>query len=100
MLNIVADAVSSAENDMSSVQTAADAISTAIGKVTPWLNGDTWTGPAATSWEGDWNSLYASVTGILNDLPSAEASVISDVRTQAEALQKQLNKDHATVTPQ
>jgi hypothetical protein len=40
------------------------------------------------------------VLGVLNSLPSAEASVISGVQKQAEALQKQLNKDHATAVPQ
>lgn len=100
MFNIVGDAVSSAEADMSKVQAAADAISTAIGKVQPWLGGDTWTGPAATAWEGDWNSFYGTVLGVLNSLPSAEASVISGVQKQAEALQKQLTKDHATAVPQ
>jgi uncharacterized protein YukE len=96
VLNIVGDAMSSAEADMSRVQTAADAIGTAIGKVQPWLGGDTWTGPAATSWEGDWSSFYATVQGVLNSLPSAESSVISGVQKQAEALQKQLAKDQAT----
>ncbi len=100
MLNIVGDAVSSAEADMSKVQAAADAISAAIGKVRPLLGGDTWTGPAASAWEGDWNSFYGAVTGVLNSLPSAEASVINGVRQQAEQLAKQLAKDHATATPQ
>ena len=100
MLNIVGDAVSSAEADMSRVQTAADAITAAIGKVRPLLGGDTWTGPAATAWEGEWNSFYGTVLGVLNSLPSAEASVINGVRQQAEQLQKQLAKAHATVAPQ
>jgi hypothetical protein len=71
---------------MGNVQAAADAISAAIAKVTPWLNGQTWTGSAATSWEGDWNSFYASVKSCLNDLPAAEASIVSSTRTQMEAL--------------
>ena len=100
MLDIIGDAVSAAEADMSKVQAAADAISAAIGKVRPLLGGDTWTGPAASAWEGDWNSFYGTVTGVLNSLPSAEASVINGVRQQAEQLQKQLAKDHATATPQ
>ncbi len=97
MLNIVGDAVASAEADMSKVQAAADAINAAIGKVRPLLGGDTWTGPAASAWEGDWNSFYGSVVSCLNSLPSAEASVISGVRQQAEQLQKQMAKSQAAV---
>src|ERR1700728_3030103 len=71
---MVQQAVEAASDEMGNVQAAADAISAAIAKVTPWLNGQTWTGSAATSWEGDWNSFYASVKSCLNDLPAAEAS--------------------------
>ena len=84
--DMVQQAVEDAANDMGNVQAAADAISAAIAKVTPWLNGQTWTGSAATSWEGDWNSFYASVKSCLNDLPAAEASIVSSTRTQMEAL--------------
>jgi hypothetical protein len=83
---MVQQAVEAAVDDMGNVQAAADAISAAISAVTPWLNGDTWTGSAATSWEGDWNSFYATVKSCLNDLPAAEASVISATRTQTEQL--------------
>ena len=88
----VATAVADAQNDMSSVQQAANAITGAINAVKPWLGGQTWTGPAADAWEGQWNSLYASVQNCLNDLPAAEASVVSDVQTQAE---QALKKDPA-----
>jgi uncharacterized protein YukE len=83
---MVQQAVEAACDDMDKVQAAADAISAAIAKVTPWLNGQTWTGSAATSWEGDWNSFYATVKSCLNDLPAAESSIISSTRTQMEAL--------------
>jgi uncharacterized protein YukE len=83
---MVQQAVEAACDDMDKVQAAADAISAAIARVTPWLNGQTWTGSAATSWEGDWNSFYATVKGCLNDLPAAESSIISSTRTQMEAL--------------
>jgi uncharacterized protein YukE len=84
--DMVQQAVEDAANDMGNVQAAADAISAAIAKVTPWLNGQTWTGSAATSWEGDWNSFYATVKSCLGDLPAAESSVISSTQTQMEAL--------------
>lgn len=84
--DMVQQAVEAAANDMGNVQAAADAISAAIAKVTPWLNGDTWTGDAATAWEGDWNSFYASVKSCLNDLPAAESSIIHSTQTQMEAL--------------
>ena len=83
---MVQQAVEAASDEMGNVQAAADAISAAIAKVTPWLNGQTWTGSAATSWEGDWNSFYATVKSCLNDLPAAESSIISSTRTQMEAL--------------
>lgn len=86
---MVQEAVEAASVDMGNVQAAADAISAAISKVTPWLNGQTWTGSAATSWEGDWNTFYATVTNCLNDLPAAEANVISSARTQMEHLAAQ-----------
>jgi uncharacterized protein YukE len=92
MGDYVAEAVQAATGDMARVQAAADAISGAIGKVRPWLTGQTWTGRAATAWEGEWTSLYNSVQSCLNSLPSAEASVISAVRQQAE---QQLKKDPA-----
>jgi uncharacterized protein YukE len=84
--DMVQQAVEAAAQDMGNVQAAADAISAAIGKVTPWLNGQTWTGSAATSWEGDWNTFYATVKNCLSDLPAAESSVVSATQTQMEAL--------------
>jgi uncharacterized protein YukE len=93
--NMVQEAVEDASSDMGKVQAAADAISAAIAKVTPWLDGQTWTGSAATSWEGDWRTFYATVTGCLNDLPAAESSVISSTRTQMEKLAAQQSQDHA-----
>lgn len=84
--DMVQQAVEDAANDMGNVQAAADAISAAISKVTPWLNGDTWTGGAATAWEGNWNSFYATVKSCLNDLPAAESSIISSTQTQMEQL--------------
>ena len=88
---MVQEAVEDAASDMGNVQAAADAISAAIAKVTPWLSGQTWTGSAATAWEGDWNTFYATVTSCLNDLPAAESSVISATRTQMEKLAAQQN---------
>ena len=98
MLNIIGDAMAAAEGDMATVQAAADAINAAIRKVQPWLGGDTWTGPAATAWEGDWDSFYASVLSCLNSLPSAEASVIAGVLHQAEQLQQQIAKSEAAAS--
>jgi hypothetical protein len=83
---MVQQAVDDASMAMGNVQAAADAISAAISKVTPWLSGQTWTGSAATSWEGDWNTFYATVKSCLSELPAAEASVITATRTQMEAL--------------
>jgi uncharacterized protein YukE len=83
---MVQQAVEAAASEMGNVQAAADAISAAISKVAPWLNGDTWTGGSAAAWEGDWNSFYATVKSCLNDLPAAESSVISSTRTQMEQL--------------
>jgi uncharacterized protein YukE len=88
---MVQEAVEGAASDMGNVQAAADAISAAIAKVTPWLSGQTWTGSAATAWEGDWHTFYATVTSCLNDLPAAESSVISATRTQMEKLAAQHN---------
>jgi hypothetical protein len=84
--DMVQEAVEAASDAMGNVQAAADAISAAISSVTPWLNGQTWTGSAATSWEGDWNSFYTTVKNCLNELPAAESSVISSTQTQMEAL--------------
>jgi hypothetical protein len=87
--DMIEEAVQAAAADMATVQAAADAISGAVAKVTPLLSGQTWTGPAATAWEGDWNSCYAAVLSCLNGLPAAEASVIAGVRRQMEQLARQ-----------
>ena len=93
---LVQEAVEDASADMGKVQTAADAISAAISKVTPWLNGQTWTGNAATSWEGDWNTFYATVKSCLNDLPAAESSVVSSTRTQMEQEAAKMATEHSS----
>jgi uncharacterized protein YukE len=82
--NFVEEAVQAAAADMGTVQAAADAISGAIGQVKPLLSGQTWTGPAADAWEGDWNACYSAVLSCLNALPAAESSVIAGVQRQAE----------------
>jgi len=82
--NFVEEAVQAAAADMGTVQAAAEAISGAIGQVKPLLSGQTWTGPAADAWEGDWNACYSAVLSCLNALPAAESSVIAGVQRQAE----------------
>jgi hypothetical protein len=82
----VGQAVSMAESDMNTVQQAADAISTAIGKVKQWLTPETWRGQEATDWAGNWTTLYNSVQSCLNDLPSAESQIVSAVQTQMAEL--------------
>ena len=67
---------------MNTVQAAADAISTAIGGVKPWLTPETWAGNAATAWVGEWESFYHLVQNCLNDLPYAESDIVSAVQTQ------------------
>ncbi|MGD0069688.1 MAG: hypothetical protein ABSB76_40535 [Streptosporangiaceae bacterium] len=92
MLDIVGEAVQAASADMATVQAAADAINGAIGRVKPLLSGQTWTGPAATAWEGDWNNCYSAVLSCLNALPGAEASVIAGVQRQAEQLVSRMHQ--------
>jgi hypothetical protein len=82
MGDIVGQAVWAAKADMNTVQAAADAISTAIGSVKPWLTPETWEGNAATAWVGEWESFYHIVQNCLNDLPSAESDIVSAVQTQ------------------
>lgn len=82
---LIEEAVSAAEDDMSRVQAAAEAINTAIGKVRPLLTKGTWDGPPATAWIGDWNGFYQSVQSMLGGLPAAEAAVVSKVQTDMEA---------------
>jgi uncharacterized protein YukE len=80
--DLVGQAVSAAESDMSTVQAAADAISAAIGQVKPWLTAETWEGAAASAWVGEWTSFYQGVQSCLSSLPAAEADVVSAVRSQ------------------
>jgi hypothetical protein len=87
--DLVQQAVTDASGDMAKVQNAADAISAAIKNVQPWLNPDTWQGSEATTWMGDWETFYASVMSCLNGLRAAEASVVSQTRTQMEKLAHQ-----------
>ncbi|MGD0556659.1 MAG: hypothetical protein ABSA93_16995 [Streptosporangiaceae bacterium] len=89
---LIQEAVDDASDDMGTVQQAADAISAAIAKVTPLLGGQTWTGATANAWEAEWRSTYNSVQSVLADLPSAETSIVDDVRTQ---LEQSLEKTHA-----
>lgn len=83
------EAVALTEADMARVQTAADAIGQAIGKVTPLLNAGTWEGPEAAAWIAEWNGFYRSVQACLAGLPGTEQQVISQVRTQMERLSRQ-----------
>ena len=92
---IVEEAVGAAEGDMAKVQAAADAISAAVKKVQPLLNSGTWQGPEATSWMGEWNSLYAAVLRCLDGLPAAEANVVSQVHAQVEKMVQQRAKQSA-----
>ena len=80
--DIVGQAVSAAQADMNTVQAAADAIITAVGKVRPWLTPQTWEGNAAATWTGDWESFYRTVQSCLDGLPSAESDIVSAVQTQ------------------
>lgn len=87
--DLVQQAVQDASGDMAKVQKAADAISAAIKKVQPWLTSDTWQGPEATAWVGDWTTFYGTVMSCLNGLPAAEAGVVSSTRTQMEQMARQ-----------
>ncbi|HEY4463781.1 MAG TPA: hypothetical protein VGN41_14050 [Streptosporangiaceae bacterium] len=87
--DLVQQAVTDASGDMAKVQNAADAISAAIKKAQPWLTPDTWQGSEATAWMGEWETFYARVMSCLNELPAAEASVVSQTRTQMEKLARQ-----------
>ena len=90
--NIAADGIAAAQQDMAAVEAAADVIMQAIGSARTWLNGQTWSGQAATVWCDDWQGFYRQVEACLNGLPATEAQVVSEVRTQMEAL----IKAHAT----
>jgi uncharacterized protein YukE len=85
--NLVQEAVTDAETDMGTVNDAAQAIITAINAAKTWITDQTWTGSAATSWCGDWNGFYGQLLNLLNNqLPGAETTVVSNVRTQMEKL--------------
>jgi uncharacterized protein YukE len=88
--DVIAEAVQGAQDDMSAVNAAAQAILSAIKAVSPWLTDQTWTGHAADAWCGEWNSFYKQVQSLLsNQLPGAESQVISQVRTQMEQLARE-----------
>jgi uncharacterized protein YukE len=89
--DLVQQAVDDAADDMGNVQAAADAISDAISKAWPWMNSQTWKGPAAQNWQSEWQGFYRGVQNCLGELPSAESSVINDTRTQ---LEQTLAKQH------
>lgn len=86
--NVAAEGIADAQQDMAAVQAAAEAIIEAIGSARPWLNGQTWSGQAATSWCDSWQGSYRQVEACLNSLPAAEGQVVDRVRTQMEALIK------------
>ena len=90
--DLISQAVSAAEADMSTVRAAADAISTAIGDVKPWLTQETWEGHAAAEWAGRWEIFYRAVQSCLNDLPSAESDIVSAVQTQMIKLEAERRK--------
>src|SRR6266851_2222681 len=95
--DLMAEAVRGAQDDMSLVDAAAQKILGAIRSAAPWLGDQTWTGQAATAWCGDWDSFYRQVQSLLaNQLPGAEAQVVSQVRTQMQQLARQ---HHGAVTP-
>lgn len=97
--SLIQEAVSGAENDMATVNAAAQAIVTAINGAKTWVTDQTWTGPAATSWCSDWNGFYAQLLNLLNNqLPGAETTVVSNVRTQMEKLAQNQPKTTATAS--
>lgn len=83
--NLIQEAVAGAQDDMATVDAAAQAIVSAINSAKTWITDQTWTGPAATSWCGDWNGFYGQLLNLLNNqLPGAETTVVNNVRTQME----------------
>jgi|HubBroStandDraft_5_1064220.scaffolds.fasta_scaffold126499_2 hypothetical protein len=97
--SLIQEAVSDAENDMATVNAAAQAIVTAINGAKTWITDQTWTGTAATSWCGDWNGFYAQLLNLLsNQLPGAETTVVNNVRTQMEKLAQNQPKTTATAS--
>ena len=97
--SLIQEAVSDAENDMATVNTAAQAIISAINAAKPWITDQTWTGTAATSWCGDWNNFYGQLLSLLqNQLPGAETTVVNNVRTQMEKLAQSRSKTAASAS--
>lgn len=64
---------------------AGDAIAELIKAVRPFLNAGTWGGPAADAWMGDWDNFYTRLLRMLNDLPAAQATVLSSVAKEITA---------------
>ncbi|HEY7145975.1 MAG TPA: hypothetical protein VH637_17185 [Streptosporangiaceae bacterium] len=87
--DLIAEEVGEAQTAMDSVDAAAKAIQQAINKVRPLLTSETWSGPDATAWIGQWQSLYAAVQSCLNSLPAAEATVVRNVRQSAEKMARE-----------
>ena len=87
--DLIAEAVGEAQSDMGSVDSAAQAIQKAINNVQPLLNSETWSGPDATAWIGQWRSLYSAVQSCLNSLPAAEVRVVAQVRSSMEKMARE-----------
>lgn len=83
---LVQQAVEDAENDMSTVQAAVEAIEAAIKATKPWITDQTWSGSAATTWCSGWNGFYNQILGLLNQIHAAEPVIVNQARTQAENL--------------
>ncbi|MBV9384091.1 MAG: hypothetical protein JOY82_15835 [Streptosporangiaceae bacterium] len=83
-----AEARQAASEDMGRAVAAADAISGLIKNVQPFLNSGTWSGQAADSWMGDWNSFYGRLLRMLNDLPAAQAAVVKAIDSEIQAAQR------------
>jgi hypothetical protein len=97
--SLISEAVSGAEDDMATVNAAAQAIIAAINGAKTWITDQTWTGSAATTWCGDWNGFYGQLLSLLqNQLPGAETTVVSNVRTQMEKLAQSHDKTPANAS--
>lgn len=98
--SLTQEAVSDAASDMSSVNAAAEAIVAAINGARIWITDQTWSGHAAASWSGDWNGFYGQLLNLLSDqLPGAEATVVSNVRTQMDKLAQKQSQGQGPVKP-
>lgn len=97
--SLIQEAVSDAENDMATVNAAAQNIITAINGAKTWITDQTWTGTVATSWCGDWNGFYSQLLSLLqNQLPGAETTIVNNVRTQMEKLAQSHDKTPASAS--